>query len=354
MVANTGKKDFNTISLFSGAMGLDLGLEKAGFKIRACVEMDKYACSTIRKNTKIPVIEKDINDVSVDEILQVAGLNKDEVFLVAGGPPCQAFSTAGKRKSLGDFRGNVIIRFLDVVRELRPKFFILENVRGILSTPLNDVPEEYNGHYMHVSHLKGSVAYFLTREFQKMGYSVSFSLFNSANYGVPQKRERVIFFGHLGERIPLPRPTHSISGDHTGKKWVTLRDALNGLKKEGLAHINLSPNIAKYMKHLSQGQNWTHLPKDLQKEAMGASYHLSGGKTGFYRRLSWDEPSPTLVTSPAMPATLLVHPDEERPLSVEEYARLQQFPDNWTFIGNTQQKYKQIGNAVPSGLGHMA
>ena len=345
---------FNTISLFSGAMGLDLGLEKAGFKIKVCVENDKTACKTIRTNTDIPVIEKDINDVSSKEILETAGLNKEDVFLIAGGPPCQAFSTAGARRSLEDFRGNVIVNFLRIVEEIQPQFFILENVRGIYSTPLNYVPDEFNGEYKAIAQLKGSVLFFLLKEFEKYGYSLSFSLFNSANYGVPQKRERVIIFGHKGQRIPLPNPTHSETGTKTSDKWVNIKTVLDGLKEEDMHHVEFGERIQKYISLLSEGQNWKDLPSDVVEEAMGKSYRLGGGKTGFYRRLSFDSPSPTLVTSPTMPATLLAYPTKLRPLSVEEYSRIQQFPDNWKFEGNVRTQYKQIGNAVPVGLGYMA
>lgn len=345
---------YDVVSLFSGAMGLDLGIEKAGFDVRVCVEMDKKACETIRANTKIPVIEKDINQVTVQEILDTAGLKKSDVSVVVGGPPCQAFSTAGKRRSLEDFRGNVIIRFLEIVKEIKPKFFILENVRGILSTPLAYVPEDYNGSYEHVLEHKGSVAYFLKKEFEKLGYSVSFTLFNAANYGVPQKRERVIFFGHLGKRIPLPSPTHSEGGKFNTKRWTTLNDALKNLSDGDGRYVELSKKIKKYLPLLSAGQYWKNLPEDIQEEAMGESFNCQGGRTGFYRRLAWDAPSPTLVTSPAMPATLLAHPEKLRPLTVQEYARVQQFPDKWSFQGSTQQIYKQIGNAVPVGLGYMA
>jgi DNA (cytosine-5)-methyltransferase 1 len=344
---------YNAISLFSGAMGLDLGIEKAGFDIKVCVEMDKLAAKTISENTKIPVINKDINKVSTEEILETAGLPKEEVFLVVGGPPCQAFSTAGARRGLEDFRGNVIINYLRVIKDIQPPFFILENVRGILSSEMKYVPEEYS-EYRDIVNLKGSVVYFLVKEFEKYGYSVSFTLFNSANYGVPQKRERVIMFGHKGKRIPLPSPTHSATGEETGKKWVTFAEAIEGLDKDKHDYIELSERTKYYLSFLKGGQYWKHLPKDIVQEAMGKSYFLGGGKTGFYRRLSYDEPSPTLVTSPSMPATMLAHPEELRPLSVQEYARIQQFPDHWKFQGSIMNIYKQIGNAVPVGLGYMA
>ena len=140
-------KKYNVVSLFSGAMGLDLGLERAGLNISVSVEMNKLACQTIRENTSIPVIENDITKVSTEEILQTANLSKKDIFMVVGGPPCQAFSTAGKRLSLQDFRGNVIVNYLRVVEEINPPYFILENVRGILSTPLNAVPPEFGNEY---------------------------------------------------------------------------------------------------------------------------------------------------------------------------------------------------------------
>lgn len=345
---------YNAISLFSGAMGLDLGVEAAGFDVRVCVEMNKWAAQTIRKNTDIPVIEKDINEVSTTEILKAAGLTRRQITLVVGGPPCQAFSTAGKQRGLADFRGNVIIQYLRVISEIRPKYFILENVRGILSARLNVVPEEYS-EYEGIRNIKGSVIYFLTEEFKKLGYSISYALLNAANYGVPEKRERVIILGHIGERVPIPRPTHSEHGLHGTHKWVTLRDAIGDLnQRENMRFVPLRPRSVEYMKMLKAGENWTDLLPEIAEKAMGKAYHLSGGKTGFLRRLSFDEPSPTLVTSPTMPATLLCHPTELRPLSVEEYARIQQFPDTWVFEGAVEEIYKQIGNAVPVGLGYAA
>jgi DNA (cytosine-5)-methyltransferase 1 len=119
-------------------------------------------------------------------------------------------------------------------------------------------------------------------------------------------------------------------------------------------YLPLREKSKEFMSLIKEGENWTSLPKDKAKEAMGKAFELAGGKTGFLRRLSFSKPSPTLVTSPTMPATLLCHPTELRPLSLKEYARVQQFPDNWIFEGNLVDIYKQIGNAVPVGLGYMA
>lgn len=344
------KNKYNAISLFSGAMGLDLGIEAAGFDIKVCVEMDHWAAETIRINTSIPVIERDINDVSSEDILKISGLKKGNIDLVVGGPPCQAFSTAGKQRGFSDIRGGCIIQFIRVVSDLKPKYFILENVRGILSAKLNAVPEAYK-EYDSIKMESGSVLKLVLNEFNKLGYSISYALLNAANYGVPEKRERVVMIGHLGDRVPIPAPTHSESGAFGTKKWVSLRDSIGDLQGKPMRYIPLRSRMEKYMKLIGEGENWTKLDPAVAKEAMGKAYVLSGGKTGFLRRLSFDEPAPTLVTSPTMPATQLCHPKELRPLSVEEYARIQQFPDTWIFEGRIESIYKQIGNAVPVGLG---
>lgn len=342
---------YNTISLFSGAMGLDLGIEKVGFKIRVCVEKDKWAAQTIRANTSIPVIERDINDVHTDEILAAAGIGRQDVTLVIGGPPCQAFSTAGKQKGFADFRGNVMLQYLRVVRDILPEFFIMENVRGLQSAKLNSVPAEY-AEYEPIKDVKGSAFHFMVAEFRKLGYSISHALLNAANYGVPEKRERIVVIGHRGERVPIPSPTHSENGELGTKKWNTLRNCIGDMEhRTDLHYTELRKRSRPYMKILKEGQNWRNQPEDMAMQAMGKAYFLSGGKTGFLRRLKFDEPSPTLVTSPTMPATLLCHPTQLRPLSIEEYARIQQFPDSWTFNGRLETIYKQIGNAVHVGLG---
>lgn len=342
---------YNTISLFSGAMGLDLGIEKVGFKIRVCLEKDKWAAQTIRANTSIPVIERDINDVHTDEILAAAGIGRQDVTLVIGGPPCQAFSTAGKQKGFADFRGNVMLQYLRVVRDILPEFFIMENVRGLQSAKLNSVPAEY-AEYEPIKDVKGSAFHFMVAEFRKLGYSISHALLNAANYGVPEKRERIVVIGHRGERVPIPSPTHSENGELGTKKWNTLRSCIGDMEhRTDLHYTELRKRSRPYMKILKEGQNRRNLPEDMAMQAMGKAYFLSGGKTGFLRRLKFDEPSPTLVTSPTMPATLLCHPIQLRPLSIEEYARIQQFPDSWTFNGRLETIYKQIGNAVPVGLG---
>lgn len=336
------------ISLFSGAMGLDLGIEEAGFDVLACIENDSNCVKTIKANKpSVRIYPEDINTIAPQQVLDDLGEKVGSIDLVLGGPPCQPFSTAGRRKGLNDFRGNVIIRFLEYVKVIEPNYFILENVRGLYYAKLNSIPDEY-AEYGDLVEIKGSVLYFLFTEFEKLGYKVSFNLFDSSLYDVPQKRERMIMFGAKnGSPVNIPEP-------YTPNRNKTLKDAIDDIQNTNHDHIELRDKQKKYMRHIGEGQYWKHLPEKLQKEAMGKSYNLSGGRTGFYRRLSWDAPSPTLVTHPTMPATMLVHPSELRPLSVQEYARIQQFPDDWQFQGSITSQYKQIGNAVPVGLGKMA
>ena len=184
------------------------------------------------------------------------------------------------------------------------------------------------------------------------GYGVSFNLYNAANFGVPQSRERVIILcARDGEKLSHLIPTHSQDGSFGLPKWRTLRDALEGLDPKAGEHDYFPEDRLRFYRMLGPGQYWKHLPKELHREALGSSLDAGGGKTGFLRRLAWDKPSCTLVTSPTMPATDIGHPEEDRPLSVEEYKRIQQFPDDWVVCGSRADQYRQIGNAVPVGLG---
>ncbi|MDP3742719.1 MAG: DNA cytosine methyltransferase [Methylotenera sp.] len=345
------------ISLFSGALGLDLGLEQAGFTIRVAVECDKHAADTIRLNKPdLPIIEKKIQDVTTQEILDAAGLKVGDSFIVVGGPSCQAFSTAGKRKSFTDDRGTLFRHFLRVIKEAQPKFFVMENVKGILSAAIKHRPLNQRGPgYPTLSWEEqlGSAFTVVAREIMELGGYTTFDLINSADYGVPQKRERIVFIGSLeGLEIQLQQPTHSKNPTSEQLPWVTLKSALSNLNDDSPEHINLPSNIAKYIELIPTGSNWRSLPKDMQEEAVGKGVYRSwGGRTGFLRRLCWNSPSPALTTSPINKATLFAHPEKSRPLSIREYSRIQQFPDTWVFKGPKSSKYKQIGNAVPIGLG---
>lgn len=345
------------LSFFSGAMGLDLGLEQAGFEVLLSCEIDNACRKTILKNKPQIALIDDINNYTAKEIRELAKLApNDEIDLVVGGPPCQAFSTAGKRKGLDDERGNVFLKFLEVAIELAPKFIVIENVRGLLSAPLKHRPHNQRGigftSLTPEEEEKGGVLFHVLQKLRKEGYGVNFNLYNSANFGTPQKRERVVVVcSRDGKKLPYLVPTNSENELFNLPKWRSFKEAMNGSKIDKHHHLEFPEKRLKYYRKLKAGQYWKHLPPELQKEALGKSYYAGGGKTGFLRRLSWDDPSPTLVTHPAMPATDLAHPTEDRPLSIEEYKKIQEFPDSWQIEGSLIEQYKQIGNAVPRSLG---
>jgi DNA (cytosine-5)-methyltransferase 1 len=351
------KAKIKALSFFSGALGLDLGLEQASIEILLTCEMDKACRETISLNRPDTALIGDLTQYSAKDIRENAGLGKaEDIDLVIGGPPCQAFSTAGKRQGFNDDRGNVFLTFIDRILELKPRYAVIENVRGLLSAPLNHRPHDRRGDGfspLTPEEDTGGALSHIIELMQAKGYGVSFNLYSSANFGAPQIRERVVLVcSRDGSKAPYLVPTHSENGRFGLPKWRTVREALRGLEKAEHHHVGFPESRLKYYRMLKAGQYWKHLPEKVQKEAMGASYYAGGGKTGFYRRLAWDKPSPTLVTHPAMPATDLCHPEAHRPLSIEEYKRIQEFPDNWKLAGTLIDQYRQVGNAVPGSLGH--
>ena len=345
------------LSFFSGAMGMDIGLEKAGFKTLLACEVDNACRKTIKKNRPEISLIGDLLDYNPKEIKSKAGLNKyDEIDLIVGGPPCQAFSTAGKRRGFEDARGNVFLSFIDLIISLKPKYAVIENVRGLLSAALVHRPHSERGPDfppLSRQEKKGGALAHILKQLKDAGYAVSFNLYNAANFGTPQKRERVIMIcSRNGKKAPFLTPTHSKTGLYNLPTWNTFRDAVKSLGKIEHHYIKFPEKRLKYYRMLGPGENWRNLPVELQKAALGKTYYSGGGRTGFFRRLSWDKPSPTLVTHPAMPATDLAHPVEDRPLSIEEYKRIQEFPDPWQIEGSLLEQYKQVGNAVPVGLGY--
>ncbi|MCG5061286.1 MAG: DNA cytosine methyltransferase [Limnoraphis sp. WC205] len=350
------KQNLKALSFFSGCMGLDLGLEEEGIKVLLACEIDAAARKTIEANRPDVALIGDIRDYSATAIKEKAGLSPDEeIDLIVGGPPCQAFSSAGKRQGFNDERGNVFLTFIDLIIELQPKFAVIENVRGLLSAPLKHRPHNRRGkNYPPLSpdEQRGSALLFITQKLKEAGYSISFNLYNTANFGTPQQRERIIIAcSRDGKKLPYLTPTHSEKGLYDLPRWRTLREALEGLPQNEHHFVKFPEKRLKYYRLLKAGQHWRDLPVELHQEALGGSYHAGGGKTGFYRRLAWDKPSPTLLTHPAMPATDLAHPEEDRPLSIEEYKRIQEFPDDWIILGSLLDQYRQVGNAVPCSLG---
>jgi DNA (cytosine-5)-methyltransferase 1 len=342
----------NFVSFFAGGRGLDLGLEQAGWECVAANEFDKMACETIRANAPdLPLYAEDVRQVTAARITSDLRIKPRDLFAIVGGPPCQAFSTAGRRLGLNDERGNVFLHFLDLIDALQPKYAIFENVRGLLSAPLSHRPHADRGvddPELDEDELPGGALKLILARLRRSGYEVTFNLYNTANFGVPQSRERLVFIASRdGKRVPHLQPTHDANGANGLLPWVTFREAVAPLKKAAHHAANFPAKRLEYYKLLGPGQNWRNLPPDVQEAAMGNSFHSGGGKTGFYRRLSWDKPSPTLVTRPNMKATDLCHPTELRPLSVEEYVAIQTFPPTYKFSGNLDDQYRQIGNAVP-------
>ena len=350
-----------SISLFTGAFGLDLGMEKAGFQTVSVVEKERDAVKTIALNRPYlqeSAIPREVEKVSAKDLLEEGGkvlklgrcLRIGEVDLVVGGPPCQPFSTAGKRGSVIDPRGSLFMDYIRIIKEIQPRFFVMENVRGLLSAPLRHRPHSQRGYNyppLEFDEISGAALKVVLSEMENLGYKIVYNLLEAADYGTPQNRTRVIFLGSRdGENLSLPFPTYSKDGKKL-PKWRTLKDALIELFDPEPEFSNYSKNRLKYLRLLKEGQNWRYLPDDLKKEAMGGAYNSGGGKVGFYRRLSWDKPSPTVTTCPHQKATDMCHPTELRPLSVRECARIQTFPDDWIFYGSISSKYKQIGNAVP-------
>ena len=320
-------KDYTVIELFAGAGGLAIGMEKAGLKCVALNEIDKHACETLRNNRpKWNVLEGDIKNFSFSEY-------DGKIDIVTGGFPCQAFSYAGKRLGFEDARGTLFYEFARVVKEVKPLICIGENVKGLLN------------------HDNGKTLEGMISILDEIGYKIApVEVLKAINYKVPQKRERLILVGirkDVNIEYEYPKPY---------KKIYNLSDAL----KKGELYKNnvpVSPGVKypeskrKVLELVPPKGYWRDLPIDIQKEFMGASFYLGGGKTGMARRIGWDEPCLTLTCSPAQKQTERCHPEETRPFTVREYARIQTFPDEWIFSGPIAQQYKQIGNAVPVNLG---
>ena len=350
------KNERPVISLFSGAMGLDLGLEAAGVNIVVALECKPSPAATIRRNRpSLALIDRPIDDVPSEEILREAELRPGEAFAVVGGPSCQVFSTAGQRKSLSDPRSTMFQHFVRVVRDTRPEFFVMENVRGLLSAAVRHRPLKRRGPGhppLGEDELLGSAFRVVANTLRTLGYYCVFDVLNAADYGVPQTRQRLVIIGSRdGRRLRMPERTHDSEGADGLARWRTLGDVVEGWKEDEPDYYPFCPAKARYLKLVPEGGNWRQLPDELKGEALGRALISWGGRSGFFRRLSRERPCPALTTRPDSKATTLCHPTELRPLTVGEYARIQQFPHDWVIDGSVWQKYEQIGNAVPLGLG---
>lgn len=374
-------RQLSVISLFSGAMGLDAGLEQTGrFKLKVAIEKERSFCSTIRANVAagilpddLIVIENDIRNVDPIEVLAAANIQPGELDVLVGGPPCQSFSTAGKRGTVQDPRGELLWDFLRFVEVMKPKFFIMENVRGLLSAALShrklaDRPEK-GGAPLSDDEAPGSVIRLFAEDLRKIDASYHMDCFevNAVNYGAPQLRERAIFVGNrFNAQVDFPNPTHGspeqcavlptdlFDAAPPLLPWATLGDAIGCLNDPGEVMMDFSPRKKSFLAKVPPGSNWRSLSVQDQQESMGKAWHAKGGRSGWWRRLSFDLPCPTLVTMPNHASTSLCHPTEVRALSLKEYALIQEFPSGWAFAGTASQQYAQVGNAVPVRLGTIA
>jgi len=326
----TPLRDFTSVELFAGAGGLALGMHLAGFRHVLLNEMDEMACQTLRRNhPEWNVLEGDIHQVDFTPL-------RGQVDFLSGGFPCQAFSYAGKKGGLDDARGTLFFELARAVREIQPKVFMGENVKGLLS------------------HDDGKTLEVIRNAIAELGYTlVEPRVLKAIMYQVPQKRERLILVAirnDIAERVQFRWPDPY-------KRVMTLRDAfyageLFPVDVPASDGQSYPEKKRKVMEMVPEGGDWRDLPEEVQKEYMGGSFYLGGGKTGMARRLSLDEPSLTLTCAPAQKQTERCHPLETRPLNVREYARIQTFPDEWRFEGNLTAQYKQIGNAVPVNLSY--
>jgi len=320
---------FKVIELFAGAGGLALGLEKAGFSSLGLVELDKDASNTLKVNRpNWNVINDDIANVSKLDLEKLFKIKKGELDLLSGGSPCQSFSYAGKRLGLEDTRGTLFYHYAEFLHKLQPKMFLFENVKGLRT------------------HDKGRTYATILDIFEKEGYTIQKDVLNAWDFGVAQKRERLIT---VGIRNDLVGKIH-FSFPEPQKYKPILRDVLLDCpKSEGATYSEYKKKIFELV---PPGGYWKNIPKDVAKEYMKSCWFMEGGRTGILRRLSLDEPSLTVLTSPSQKQTDRCHPLEARPFTVRENARCQSFPDDWMFCGSIGQQYKQVGNAVPVNLAY--
>jgi len=322
-------RKYRSIELFAGAGGLAIGLEMAGFQAVALNEIDKNACATLRKNHPgWNVLEDDVADIDFSSY--------QDIDFLSGGFPCQAFSYAGNKRGFEDTRGTLFFQFARAIDEIRPKVFLGENVRGLLN------------------HDGGKTLEVIKATIRELGYTlIEPKVLKAIFYRVPQKRERLFLVCIRNDLLEDAQ----FSWPEPYTRVLTLKEAL----KKGELYDQDCPKSAgqlyperkkAVLELVPVGGCWVDLPDEVQREYMQKSYFMGGGKTGMARRLSYDSPSLTLTCSPAQKQTERCHPEETRPLTVREYARIQTFPDAWQFVGSVSSQYKQIGNAVPVNLAH--
>lgn len=331
--------EYTCIDSFSGAGGLGLGLQRAGFDIRLSFDIDDICIKTIKENEKYfshPAVAADISDMLNGRALELCKLKRGELFLLAGGPPCQGFSIQ-RRGSDIDSRNQLVFKYALLVEELYPKYFVMENVTGIAGKRGKTILEQ------------------LLDELKSIGYEVHINLLDAQDYGVPQRRKRYIIVGErtdMGIHFEYPKPT----GEHR-----TVKDVIGSLpeppldgsdypgiplhRRDKLSDINL-----KRIKALKQGQGRAFLPDELLADCHKIDSSIIGYRN-VYGRMEWNDVAPTITARfDSFTRGKFGHPEQNRSISLREGALLQTFPTDFKFIGNKVDIARQIGNAVPPVL----
>lgn len=318
---------YKSIELFAGVGGLALGLEQAGFEHIGLVEFDKQAVETLKFNRpNWNIIFEDVQKVSQRDLKKEFNLKECELDLLSGGAPCQSFSYAGKRLGLDDIRGTMFYHYATFLNKLKPKMFLFENVKGLLT------------------HNKGQTFQTICDIFSQQGYEITYKVLNALDYMVAQKRERLIVIGIRNDLTNLIK--FEFPKKH--QKKLVLKDILKNVPKSECAKY--SKEKQEIFKLVPPGGCWKDIDQNIAKKYMKSCWNMQGGRTGILRRLSLDEPGLTVLTTPQMKQTERCHPLEIRPFSIRENARIQSFPDDWVFKGAISSQYRQIGNAVPCNL----
>ena len=348
------EKKYNCVELFAGSGGLGTGFSNAGFNIISANDVWEPAGKTyVANHPNVKYIVKDIAQLTGDELLDGTGYKKTDVDVIIGGPPCQGFSTLGKR-FIDDPRNKLFKEYVRIVNEIRPKFFVMENVSGILSMEGGKVLEN------------------ILKSFTEIGYKLEYKLLNAAEYGVPQQRERTIFIGtRLDIKIRYPEKTHSLTGEGGYKKALTLWDAIGDLPQSDTEEIKLYTEHPKndFQKFIRNGATElvNHKPpvhnekaKNMMryipigksawdvKETMPKEYMPTSGYGNTYARLNANEPGMTITRNFAcISSSRCIHPYLNRGLTAREAARIQTYPDDYIFLGSKTDIHIQIGNSVP-------
>lgn len=318
-----------SIELFAGAGGLALGLEQAGFTHIGLVEYDRSAANTLIMNRpQWNVLCEDIALTTQRDLESEFNIKKGELDLLSGGPPCQSFSYAGKRLGLQDVRGTMFYHYATFLEKLQPRMFLFENVRGLLT------------------HDHGKTYQTILGIFEEQGYMTSHEILNAWDYGVPQKRERLITIGIREDLIGKCKFTFPQKYDYK----PVMRDVKLDINPSSDECARYSPTKERVFALVPPGGYWRDIDPKIAKDYMKTCWNMDGGRTGILRRIGLDEPSLTVLTNPGMKQTDRCHPLEVRPFSYRENARIQTFPDEWGFWGTLSEKYRQVGNAVPVKL----